>query len=54
MSQPKLIIPSKVVQRGHSLYVLMPPSIKHKCDLTPGLECSIILDSNNKLHLTFE
>lgn len=53
MSLPKVKIPSKVVQRGNSLYLLLPPPIKHNCNIGPGEECTIELGSQKKIQITF-
>lgn len=47
-------IPSKVVKRGNSIYVLIPPAIRHNYDLKTGVKCNIIPDTHNRIHITFE
>ncbi len=53
MSLPTIEIKSKVVQRGNSFYLLLPPPIKHNCGLEPQDECTIEMGPQNKIQITF-
>ncbi len=53
MSLPKLEIKSKVVQRGNSYYLLLPPPIKHNCGIEPKDVCTIELSPQKKIQITF-
>lgn len=53
MPLPNVQIPSKIVKRGNSLYVLLPPPIKHSCNIEPGEECILIINNQKKVQITF-
>ncbi len=53
MSLPKVEIPSKIVKRGNSLYLLLPPPIKHNCGIEPGEACTIEMSPQKKIQITF-
>ena len=53
MSLLKVEIPSKIVKRGNSFYLLLPPPIKQNCDIEPKDECTIELGPQKNIQVTF-